>query len=84
LAKPGDWLRPPTRAAFPHLPLLGQALVSKIRWTPLRPSGDLALADDQQVWPAADLIAAWIHETALRLFPDSPYAKEHKAPGTQS
>jgi hypothetical protein len=22
-------------------------------------------------------IAAWLHETALRLFPDSPYAKEH-------
>jgi hypothetical protein len=27
--------------------------------------------------PAADRIAAWMHETALRLFPDSPYAKEH-------
>jgi hypothetical protein len=22
-------------------------------------------------------MAAWLHETALRLFPDSPYAKEH-------
>jgi hypothetical protein len=32
---------------------------------------------DQQVWPAADRIAAWMHETAMRLFPDSPYAKEH-------
>jgi hypothetical protein len=32
---------------------------------------------DQQVWPAADRIAAWMHETALRLFTDSPYAKEH-------
>jgi hypothetical protein len=32
---------------------------------------------DRQVWPAADRIAAWMHETALRLFPDSPYAKEH-------
>jgi hypothetical protein len=32
---------------------------------------------DQQVWPVADLIAAWLHETALRLFPDSPYAKSH-------
>ena len=29
---------------------------------------------DRQVWPAND-IAAWMHETALRLFPDSPYAK---------
>ena len=35
------------------------------------------IAGDRQVWPAADRIAAWMHETALRLFPDSPYAKEH-------
>src|SRR5471030_1878455 len=28
----------------------------------------------QQVWPAAG-IAAWMHETALRLYPDSPYAQ---------
>jgi hypothetical protein len=35
------------------------------------------IVGDRQVWPAADLIAAWLHETALRLFPDSPYAKEH-------
>jgi hypothetical protein len=34
---------------------------------------------DQQIWPAAGRIAAWMHETALRLFPDSPYAKAHKA-----
>jgi hypothetical protein len=34
---------------------------------------------DQQVWPAADRIAAWMHETAMRLFPESPYAKEHSA-----
>jgi hypothetical protein len=27
---------------------------------------------DRQVWPAADRIAAWLHETALRLFPESP------------
>ena len=32
---------------------------------------------DPQVWPAADLIAAWMHVTALRLFPDSPYAKTY-------
>ena len=40
------------------------------------------IVGDQQVWPAADRIAAWMHETALRLFPDSPYAKAHspKAP----
>jgi hypothetical protein len=35
------------------------------------------IAGDRQVWPAADRIAAWMHETALRLFPDSPYAKSH-------
>jgi len=35
------------------------------------------IVGDRQVWPAADRIAAWLHETALRLFPDSPYAKEH-------
>jgi hypothetical protein len=28
------------------------------------------IVGDQQVWPAADRIAAWLHETALRLFPD--------------
>jgi hypothetical protein len=32
---------------------------------------------NRQIWPAADRIAAWLHETALRLFPDSPYAKAH-------
>jgi hypothetical protein len=32
---------------------------------------------DRQVWPAADRIATRLHETALLLFPDSPYAKEH-------
>ena len=35
------------------------------------------IVGDQQVWPAADRIAAWMHETALRLFPDSPCAKAH-------
>jgi hypothetical protein len=35
------------------------------------------IVGDRQVWPAADRIAAWMHETALRLFPDSPYAKSH-------
>src|SRR5882757_8722192 len=35
------------------------------------------IVGDRQVWPAADRIAAWLHETALRLFPDSPYAKSH-------
>jgi hypothetical protein len=34
------------------------------------------IVGDRQVWPTADRIAAWLHETALRLFPDSPYAKE--------
>jgi hypothetical protein len=35
------------------------------------------IVGDRQVWPAADRIAAWLHETVLRLFPDSPYAKAH-------
>ena len=35
------------------------------------------IVGDRQVLPAADRMAAWLHETALRLFPDSPYAKEH-------
>jgi hypothetical protein len=35
------------------------------------------IVGDRQVWPAADRIASWMHETALRLFPDSPYAKSH-------
>jgi hypothetical protein len=35
------------------------------------------IVGDRQVWPAADRMAAWLHETALRLFPESPYAKEH-------
>jgi hypothetical protein len=30
-------------------------------------------------WPEEDAAARWLHETALRLFPDSPYAKEHNA-----
>ena len=36
------------------------------------------IVGDRQVWPGADRIAAWMHETALRLFPDSPYAKAHR------
>jgi hypothetical protein len=35
------------------------------------------IVGDRQVWPAADRIAAWMYETALRLFPHSPYAKNH-------
>jgi hypothetical protein len=29
-----------------------------------------------QDWPVAG-IATWLHETTLRLYPDSPYAKVH-------
>ena len=36
------------------------------------------IVGDREVWPAAHRIAAWLHETALRLFPDSPYAKTHQ------
>ena len=28
-------------------------------------------------WPDGLTAAAWLHETALRLYPDSKYAKEH-------
>jgi hypothetical protein len=35
------------------------------------------IVDDRPVGPAADRIAAWLHETALRRFPESPYAKSH-------
>ena len=34
------------------------------------------IVGDRQIWPAPG-IAAWMHETALRLFPESPYAKAH-------
>src|SRR5260370_30132497 len=30
------------------------------------------IVGDRQVWPAADRIAAWLHETALRLFLRAP------------
>jgi hypothetical protein len=28
-------------------------------------------------WPAEVTSARWLHETALRLYPDGKYAKEH-------
>jgi len=28
-------------------------------------------------WPEGLAAASWLHETALRLYPDSKYAKEH-------
>jgi hypothetical protein len=37
-----------------------------------------SIVGDRQEWPAADRIGAWMRETALRLFPDSPYAKAHR------
>jgi hypothetical protein len=43
----------------------------------------VTIVGDQQVWPTADRIAVWMHETALRLFPDSPYAKAHSAEATK-
>ena len=30
-------------------------------------------------WPEGVTAASWLHETALRLYPDSPYAKEPRA-----
>jgi hypothetical protein len=29
------------------------------------------IVGDRQVWPAADRMASWLHETAVRLFPES-------------
>jgi hypothetical protein len=33
---------------------------------------------DPRKWPKGVTAASWLHEVALRLFPDSRYAKEHK------
>jgi hypothetical protein len=38
------------------------------------------IVGDRQVWAAADRIAAWMHGTALRLFPDSPPMPKSTAP----
>jgi hypothetical protein len=46
------------------------------RWTE-RETFYGSMFGDQRVWPASELLAAWLHETALCLFPDSPYAKSH-------
>jgi hypothetical protein len=35
------------------------------------------IVGDRQVCPAAERLASWLHETAVRLFPESPSAKEH-------
>jgi hypothetical protein len=32
-------------------------------------------------WPEGLTVASWQHETALRLYPDSKYAKEHSTEG---
>jgi hypothetical protein len=40
------------------------------------------IVGDRQVWPAVGRMAAWLHETALRLFPESPYAEEHSTSGS--
>jgi len=31
----------------------------------------------EREWPKGFTAASWLHETALRLYPDSPYAKAH-------
>ena len=40
------------------------------------------IVGDRQVWPAVDRMAAWLHKTALRLFPESPCAEEHSTGGS--
>jgi len=42
------------------------------------------IVGDQRIWPAADRIVTWMHETVLRLFPDSPYAKRQGLSGHRS
>jgi len=32
---------------------------------------------DPRKWPEGVTAASWLHETTLRLFPESPYAKGH-------
>ena len=32
---------------------------------------------DPRKWPEGVTAASWLHETALRLYPDSKYAKSH-------
>ncbi|MEA2957306.1 MAG: hypothetical protein QOJ58_2806 [Alphaproteobacteria bacterium] len=34
---------------------------------------------DPRKWPEGVTAASWLHEVALRLYPDSTYAKEHTA-----
>ena len=34
---------------------------------------------DPRKWPEGVTAASWLHEVALRLYPDSKYAKEHTA-----
>ena len=40
------------------------------------PITEATIAPKGRKWPEEDA-ARWLHETALRLFPDSPYAKSH-------
>ena len=34
--------------------------------------------EDRRVWQDSGAIAHWFHETALRLYPESDYAKKHR------
>jgi hypothetical protein len=56
---------------------IGDRLTGMKESTIIAPSGTRGV----RRWPEEDAAARWQHETALRLFPDSPYAKEH---GTES
>ena len=74
------WLEPSTEDFASELNEAGAALPREYPSKRLNREGDILrhIVGDRQIWPAADRIAAWMHETALRLFPDSPYAKAHK------
>ena len=34
-------------------------------------------------WDLDEMASEWVHATALKLFPDSPYAQRHRRPGTR-
>jgi hypothetical protein len=35
------------------------------------------MGSTERTWPEGVTVASWLYETALRLYPDSKYAKEH-------
>ena len=46
---------------------------------------DLLIEFDREAgaWDLDETACEWIHTMALELFPDSPYARRHRRPGTR-